>query len=103
MLLTVDEKDAYDYEDVTVDGTAGGVALSAAKVFKIGGQARAALITCETADIRYRYDGGAPTSSVGHLLVAGDSITINGPGNISNFRAIRTAGVSATIRVTYHR
>ena len=93
---------AVDYEDITVDNTAGGVALTATKVQPAAGIRRKAVrISFESAELRFRHDGGAPTTTVGHRANDGDVLTLHGTNNLINFRAIRTGGVSATARVTY--
>jgi hypothetical protein len=42
-------------------------------------------------------------ATVGHFLADGASLTVNGIDNIRNFSAIRDAGVSVTLSVTYSR
>ncbi len=103
-VLTNEQRDAVAYEAITIDGTAGGVALTSTMIQPTAGIHRlSALISIETAQIRYRYDGGAPTATEGHVAEAGDILVVNGVNNLKNFRAIRTTGVSATARVTYHQ
>ncbi|KKN28647.1 hypothetical protein LCGC14_0852200 [marine sediment metagenome] len=60
-----------------------------------------AFITCETASVRFWLDGMAPTSSVGHQLDAGDTLTLDSPAQIVNVRFIRKDGTDATLRVSY--
>lgn len=99
----------YDYDDITVDNTAGGVGLTAAKLRPIPGsdgalkECKRVIMTVETAAMRYTYDGTAPTTSLGHLVNAGDIIVLLGQPSLDNFRAIRTGGTSADLRVTYER
>jgi hypothetical protein len=91
---------AFDFEQVIVDNTAGGVGLTAAKYAK----AAMAYITIDGADgltLRYRYDGGAPTSSIGHLAYTGDPIVLESAEDIANFKAIRTGSTSLTLNITY--
>lgn len=92
---------AYAYEAITVADTAIGIteALIAKASSMYGRDPVRAIVTVETAQIRFRDDGGTPQSTVGHLLNIGDSITINGP-DLRNFRAIRTGSDSASIKVT---
>ncbi len=59
-----------------------------------------AVIGCETAQCRFRYDGPAPTATVGHILNPGDRLVLEGRQNISNFSIIRTGGTSASLMVT---
>lgn len=98
----------YDYESVTVTDTA--TALTAAKYKDAGsintnaqrGAARV-VITVETAQLRYRYDGTDPTSSEGHILNINDVLVLVGPDAMKNFRGIRTGGTSAVLKCTYER
>jgi hypothetical protein len=60
------------------------------------------LVTVEDNPIRVWYDGSTPTTAVGHLLSAGDSILLTGGISALNFLAIAT-GANATLRVTYSR
>lgn len=96
--------DGFAFETVTVDNTAGGVALTAATFAPTNAiPADHAFITVETAQIRFNYDSTAPTSTAGHVAEPGDVIKLDSNQSIKRFRAIRTGGVSATIRVTYER
>lgn len=58
-----------------------------------------ARITVETENIRYRYDGTAPTTTVGHIAYAGTTFTLEGLENIERFRMIADMGTS-TVSVT---
>jgi len=87
--------DAHD--SITIDNTVGGVSLTAASAAR----ANRVFITAETADMRFRYDSGAPTTTVGHLLSDGDTLTLYGTQNIKNFLAIRTGETSGVLKVTY--
>jgi len=89
---------ALNYEEVTVDNTAGGVALTAAKY---AGAARAVIIV-KTAPINYRVDGkAAPTATSGMPADDRDTIELTSNAEIVAFRAIRTGSVSAVLHVTY--
>ena len=83
------------YESVTVSST------SKALTSGTYGLQHHAFITCETATVRFRLDGTAPTSSVGHLLDPGDVLKLDSPAQIANVRFIRRDGVDATLRVNY--
>lgn len=87
----------YAFEAVTVDNTAGGVGLTAA-TFDSSTRAH---ISLETAQIRYRVDGGAPTATVGHILEIGCMVELESASEIANFKAIRTGSTSGTIQVSY--
>jgi hypothetical protein len=88
---------AKDFEQLTVDNTEGGIALTASKY----SNSQKAVITVETAEIRFRVDGGVPTSTVGHIADEDDQIVLDSAEDIANFRAIRTGSTSATISVSY--
>lgn len=62
-----------------------------------------ALVTVESAQIRYTVDGTTPTTMVGHLKEVGDEFEVWGSTDIKNFRAIRTGGTDASLAVTYGR
>lgn len=93
---------AYAYEEITVADTA--VGLTEANIAKAsslyGRDVKSITVTVETAQIRFREDGGTPEASVGHLLNIGDSIVISGE-NARKFKAIRTGTDSASIKATY--
>lgn len=89
---------ASNFEQVTINATSGGVALTPATY----GANTKALISVETAQIRYRIDGqGAVTASVGMILNPGDILELDSATDIANFRAIRTGSTSGLISVTY--
>ena len=91
---------AEKYESLTISTAS--VVLTAANTLNSDGfSAKRAVITVEDAQIRYRYDGTAPTASQGHLANPMDAIILKGSTNINNFRAIRKGSTDATIRVTY--
>ena len=68
---------------------------------------KAALITVETADIRFTMDGTTPVvtatgGGVGHLMVSGQSYVVRGWENIRNFRCINAVASSgAVVRASY--
>jgi hypothetical protein len=61
--------------------------------------AKETLIVVETNSIRYRVDGVAPAASVGQILTAGQSILIQGIGNLRKFRCIDTAAGASSVSV----
>lgn len=61
----------------------------------------AVFITVEAQPVRFRLDGTAPTSSVGHLLSAGDTIFLTGAKTLRDFKVIRSGASDATLHVTY--
>ena len=95
---------AAAFEQITVAGTA--VGFTAATIAPSGATntpATMATVTVETAPVRYRTDGTAPTASVGTLLNIGDRITVWGQGDVAAIQFIRTTGTSATIDCEYSR
>lgn len=94
---------AFSFEQLTVAATAAGLATATIRP-TTNGQIEVEFCSgvLETAPVRYRYDGGTPTSSVGHLLAAGDAFEIEGANNIRNLKLIRTTGSSGTLPLTCH-
>lgn len=87
------------FEQITVAGTS--IGFTAAAITPSGSpEASVAACRLETAQIRWRIDGQAPTSSVGTLLEIGDTVVISGHDSMVRFRAIRT-GSSGTLDCTY--
>ncbi len=60
--------------------------------------ARGALINVETASVRFRMDGTAPTTSTGQLLASGDWVVFSNPNNVSRAQFIASS-TSATVTV----
>lgn len=99
-------KRVYSYESVSqVGGTA--LALSSTKYANGHGafspDTEEAFMTLETGAIRWRADNVAPTLSEGHVLSAGESITLIGYTNMSNFKSIATVTPTGVLKVTYFR
>jgi hypothetical protein len=55
----------------------------------------AGMCTVETNQMRFRVDGTDPTTTVGHVANAGDTITLTGHDELRKFRAIRVASDGA--------
>jgi hypothetical protein len=55
-------------------------------------------LTLETAQVRYRWDGTAPTAAVGQLLAVGGSIMIESHEDASRIQFIRQGGSDGTIQ-----
>ena len=87
---------AIGHESVTVAGTAIGITSTP----QDGVAPFAAVLTVEGAQISFTVDGTTPTSTVGHQANPGDVIELAGRAEVQNFQAIRTGGVSATLKVT---
>jgi hypothetical protein len=91
------------YETITVSNVA--IGFTAAKIIPTSGDflgkvCQAVFCTLETDSIRFTLDGTTPTSAIGHLLNAGQNLTLKNPSDISNFRAIRVTG-DASLKVTF--
>ncbi len=93
-----------DYEMVAV-----GAAVSSLSLIKIKPasgayarmSARAAMISSESGDLRFRIDGGQPTADEGHYLVNGDTLVLSGAQALQQFKAVRAGDTDVTLRVTY--
>ncbi len=59
-----------------------------------------AMITVETAIVRIRVEGGAPTASVGHDLRPGDIAYLTNKDELTRWQAIRKDAVDATLTIT---
>lgn len=89
--------DTQAFEKLTIDATVGGIALTGGTY----GTRRYAVITVDTADIRFTVDGTAPTTTTGHLCSPDDIIRLNSAEDIASFRAIRTGAVSGVLQCSY--
>lgn len=89
----------FAYESITVDNTV--KSLSSIYTDNDGNIAVKAIITVETAQMRWRMDGVNPSSTEGHLANPTDIIILNNSSDIKNFRATRVGSTSAVIRVSY--
>ena len=83
------------FESVTVSTSS--VGLTAATF----GDAQYALITVETAAVRFRLDGTAPTATVGHVREVGEGLELDRNTQLEDIRFIRRDGADATLRVSY--
>jgi hypothetical protein len=91
---------AFDFDNLTVTNAVA-VTLTQSKLNPTGEVAATRVfITCETNAVRYRYDGTAPTTTIGHLFSAGDVLILEAGNNLKNLQFIAT-GANATISITY--
>ena len=90
--------EGLSYEEITVSNAVIGFTPALLIAFP---QPKGAVLTLETAAIRWRVDGGDPSGTVGHLMSVGDSIVIHGPNNMPNFKAFRDTAVDGVLRVSY--
>jgi len=82
-----------DFDTIAVSSTV--ISLNADKRM-----ARKAFLSLETAQIRFRHDGGDPTATVGHLMNVGDILNLEGL-SLQKFRAIRTGSTNGLLTVTF--
>lgn len=87
----------FAHESIVVSSTAVGFTLTNR------GGAQAAYVTTQSQELRYTVDGTTPTSTDGHAAAATSTFWVFGREAIRDFRAIRTGGSDATIKVTYYR
>lgn len=94
--------DPFAFESVTVSTVS--IGFTSATYAPSGAQpADLAVVSTETAGIRYRTDGSAPTAAIGHAMASDSEFVVCGRAAIVNFRGIRSGGSDATIRVTFFR
>jgi hypothetical protein len=90
------------YESITV--AASSIGLSATTTDPTVGGGAGPVTGCqarlETAEIRYRLDGTAPTSSEGMVVEPGDVIDIRTYLDAKQIRFIRTGGTSGVLKVS---
>lgn len=94
-------RDAYAFEQITVGTTA--VGLTVGNIRSGTDSTKEVELTVETAQIRYRTDGTAPTASVGNLVNPTERIALHSYAELINFSAIRVGATSATLDVIYRR
>ncbi|HYC00463.1 MAG TPA: hypothetical protein VEC57_15100 [Candidatus Limnocylindrales bacterium] len=85
------------YEQFTIDNSAD--QFTAATINEGSGHPAATLGICKlvTAEIRYRLDGTAPTTTVGDVWSVNETKTIVGNDLLNNFRGIRTGATSGEL------
>lgn len=93
----------YDFEALTVADSVQILTPTKYKDSVTSGGASEAFITNDGAEIRFRYDGGTPTATVGHVLADGGIIIAKGQNQMESFKCIRTGSTSSEISVTYER
>ena len=83
---------AISFEQITLNASTADTLTVPVRIYSC-------LITADGANVRWRADGGAATSSVGHLLVDGQSIEFFGD-DVDSLSIIATTG-TPTVAVTY--
>lgn len=84
----------------TVSTTAVALASLSGLSAELVERASRARITCNANSVAYRYDGGAPTASAGHVIAANGEALIEGGNNVRNVQLIRVGGSDAVVSVT---
>lgn len=101
MATNVNKLEAYAYESITVSSTA--KRLTLANIY-VTPPAKAAIVSVDSAPIRWRDDGTDPTSSEGHFAIpTGEPIVLDNANRMVDFRAIRQSSTDASIRISYYR
>lgn len=85
------------YQQLTVDNTSGGVALT------VPISSNVAVIKSETAQARWRDDATNPSTTVGMPFDIGDILVLNDALSLSQFKAIRTGATSAVFNISYYK
>ena len=100
MITTTRPTIGFAFETLPVSNSAVGLTAS---TFQPSSAERAehAFITCE-GEVRYRYDGTNPTSTVGHILQDGAFLIVKGEHQLNNIKFIRVSADS-TLQITYER
>lgn len=84
-----------EFQVITIADTAIGFsAISAGAIVK-------AFCTLETGQIRFRFDGENPTSTVGHVMDIGQYLILE-KFQVGSFKAIRTGGVSGALSCSFY-
>ncbi len=65
--------------------------------------AKRAILTIENGQLRYRLDGGNPSTTQGHLLNPMDVLIVIGNQNMLNFRAIKKGSTNSEINASYEK
>uniref|UniRef100_A0A6H1ZHY6 Uncharacterized protein n=1 Tax=viral metagenome TaxID=1070528 RepID=A0A6H1ZHY6_9ZZZZ len=86
----------------TMTSTNASQALTAASLLSANGnRAIAALITCETNDVKFVFGATPVSSGLGHVLGIGASIMINNSAGLKSFRFISsTADAHGVLQIT---
>jgi hypothetical protein len=93
----------YDSEALTVSNSVQVLTPSKYKQSATSGGASDAFLTNYGAAIRYRYDGGTPSATVGHVLADGGNLTLRGQNQMADFKCFRLSSTDSEIYVTYER
>lgn len=92
----------YDSEALTVTNAIQVLTPSKYMESTTSGGASSAFITNYGAAIRYRYDSGSPSATVGHVLPDGGVLVLNGQNQMAAFKCFRVS-TDSEIYATYER
>lgn len=90
---------AFFSETLTI-GTVTAVGISTAAK---DAELKSALISAETADLRFWYDGTTPATNTGHLLLKNNLIVIEGINNLRNLLMISAGTSSVKVGISYEK
>ncbi|HYE88052.1 MAG TPA: hypothetical protein VEA16_16935 [Vicinamibacterales bacterium] len=102
LVLPARASDHVTFEQITVAATAIGITSTITNPSGLPQQNRC-VARLETAQIRYRTDSVAPTSTVGMVLEVGDVLTITTNEDARRIRFIRTGSTSGVLSVECYR
>ena len=91
---------AYAYGTGTVSTTVLDLTDLTGLTAALVNQADRLRLTVNSNAVRYRYDGGDPTTSDGHLVPTNGEILLDHNTNIRALRLIRSGGSDAAVSVT---
>ena len=97
--------ETYDFEVLNASATTA-VSLATSKTAIVTGGAPACgvLVSVETAAVRFRTDGTAPTAAVGHLVAVNDSFVVDSLADLRRLQVVPSVATStATLQVSYWR
>ena len=66
-------------------------------------QAEQAFITLYGSPVRYRYDGGEPTSLIGHILSEGMMLRLDSVGQLEKFRFVKMDEKFSQLSITLEK
>ena len=92
----------FAWEEVSVSTVAIGLTAATYNPTASGFKSIMAFISTETDTIRFRIDGGAPTSSLGHQVAAGGSFIIC-QASLNKLQMIRSGSSDVDASITYFR
>ena len=91
---------AYAFEQIEVADKVVGLAKQLT-VSSNDHKPESVFISVESHPIRFRYDGGDPTSTLGHLVHRDRSFEIKGQLSLQKFKAVSANDNPAILSVTY--